>query len=184
MHNRKSIRFPDYDYSLSGEYFITICVKDRLCLLGEIINGEVVLSDNGRIVHEWINRLTARFPVKLEHFVIMPNHLHLIIEIQNYFDDAEAETMLSSETDFRMKDKDFERWRIGRKNMLLPKVINYLKSNSAREINKKNDTSEQSFWQRNYFERIIRNQKEYENIVEYIMNNPSNWENDEENIFT
>jgi putative transposase len=83
FHFRRSIRLPDYDYTQSGAYFITICVQDRICRFGEIVNGKVLLNVIGEMMHvEW-KKLNRRFPmIELDEFVIMPNHLHGIVHIK------------------------------------------------------------------------------------------------------
>ena len=82
VHNRRSIRLKGYDYSQTGLYYITLCIKDRLCLLGKIENEKIVLNDAGVMVeNEWL-KVSQHFPnVKLHSYVIMPNHFHAIIEI-------------------------------------------------------------------------------------------------------
>jgi REP element-mobilizing transposase RayT len=81
IHNRKSIRLMGYDYSQAGWYFITICVQNRLCLFGEIVNGEMMLNDAGRMVeNEWL-KLPQRFAnIELHEYVVMPNHFHAIMK--------------------------------------------------------------------------------------------------------
>lgn len=79
---RQSIRFCGYDYSQEGLQFVTICVKDKVCLFGNIVDDEMVLNDAGRIAYqEWLNTKILRKNVRLDEFVIMPNHIHGIIEI-------------------------------------------------------------------------------------------------------
>jgi len=80
QRNRKSIRLKDYDYSHPGSYFVTVLVRNRECLLGEVIKGEMKLSEMGKIVENVWNELPTRYPcVGLDEFVIMPNHIHGII---------------------------------------------------------------------------------------------------------
>jgi putative transposase len=84
IHNRRSVRLENYDYSKEGAYFITICCKDRAHLFGEIINGEMMLNANGNIAYnEWLKTTEIRWDVELDVFVIMPNHIHGIIIIKN-----------------------------------------------------------------------------------------------------
>lgn len=171
MKSRKSIRLPDYDYSQIGEYFITICVNERLCRLGAILNQQMHLSVEGIIIEKWVNQLSHKFTeISINCFIIMPNHIHFIIEInqQNIIEDQKTIN----------KDEDFEKWRIQRKNMLLPKIINYLKSNSSKEINRLNKEEGNKFWQANYYEHIIRNDNEYLKIESYIENNAALWDED------
>lgn len=81
--NRRSIRLRDYDYSSPGEYFITICTHNRECLFGEVVDGEMVLNDFGKIAHEeWFRTESIRDNVELDVFVIMPNHMHAIFGIK------------------------------------------------------------------------------------------------------
>ena len=85
IHNRKSMRFNGYDYSQEGPYFITICCKDRECLFGEIKNREMILNANGIIAYnEWLQTTKIRSNVELDVFVIMPNHIHGIVIINNH----------------------------------------------------------------------------------------------------
>jgi REP element-mobilizing transposase RayT len=80
ISNRRSIRLREYDYSQSGAYFVTICTRERECLLGQIEHGQVVLSEAGEIAQSvWLG-LSNRFPsVTLDEYVIMPNHIHGIV---------------------------------------------------------------------------------------------------------
>lgn len=85
MFHRHSIRLPKYDYSQSGYYFVTICTQNRECLLGEIVDGEMKLNDAGNIVNSQWNELLNRFHnVELDEYVVMPNHMHIIIQIHNH----------------------------------------------------------------------------------------------------
>jgi len=84
IHNRRSVRLKEYDYSQEGHYFITICCNDRACLFGEIINGEMILNAYGNITYnEWLKTTEIRSNVELYVFVIMPNHIHGIVIIKN-----------------------------------------------------------------------------------------------------
>jgi putative transposase len=162
--DRRSIRLPEYNYSLPGEYFITICVRDKLPRLGIINDAKILLSEEGIIVEKWIKNTLIKF-----------NNIDLIIEIrENNIVDKELPKSEYSK----------EEWRKERKRMVLPEIISYLKANTAREINRLNNVSEVSFWQKNYYEHIIRNQKEYQKIADYIINNPFNWNDDKYNINT
>ncbi|MGB8645104.1 MAG: hypothetical protein WCF84_07695 [Anaerolineae bacterium] len=81
-HHRRSIRLKGYDYSQPGAYFITLVTNDRECLFGEIVNGEMRLSECGRIVQEeWLRTAKIRPNVQLDEFVIMPNHFHAVLII-------------------------------------------------------------------------------------------------------
>jgi putative transposase len=84
IHHRRSIRLKGYDYSQAGLYFITICTQDKLHLFGEITNDEMILNDAGITIEKWWNKLKNKFPnIELDEFVVMPNHFHGIIQINN-----------------------------------------------------------------------------------------------------
>lgn len=79
-HHRRSIRLPDYDYSKSGNYFITICVKDKQALFGEIDEGAVRLNDAGKMIDEWFHNIPVRYPdMVCDKYIIMPDHIHFIL---------------------------------------------------------------------------------------------------------
>ena len=154
---RRSIRLPSYDYSRTGAYFVTLCIRGRECLLGEVVNERVELSDMGHFVKEAWEGLTTQYSyVKLDDYVVMPNHLHGVIVISN-------ETPSAT-----------ERKSLGR-------VIGAFKTVSAKQINSMRSISGQPIWQRNYYERIIRNDDELNRVREYVMNNPMQWHLDTEN---
>ncbi len=84
IHHRRSIRLKGYDYSQPGAYFITICTHQRECLFGEILNGQMQLNNFGRIIQlHWSNLQKHHLHIKLDEFVVMPNHLHGIIILFN-----------------------------------------------------------------------------------------------------
>ena len=162
IHHRRSIRLKGYDYSQPGSYFVTICIWKKECLLGYIYKHKMILNTSGEVVQfNWFN-LTKVYPyINLDTFVIMPNHIHGIIEI---------------------KDDDKYKKRHG-----LPEIIRGLKTFSARRINQLRKIKGVPVWQRGYYEHIIRNEKSLNNIREYIVNNPLNWCQDEiypDNVFS
>ncbi|HMR20440.1 MAG TPA: hypothetical protein PKA53_14140 [Sphingobacterium sp.] len=78
--NRRSIRLLGYDYSQAGAYYVTICVQERLCLFGNVINGEVVLNDSGLMVNHWLYEIENKYEgIEIAENVIMPNHVHAIM---------------------------------------------------------------------------------------------------------
>jgi putative transposase len=84
IHHRQSIRLRGYDYSQPGAYFITLCTQNRECNLGEIMNGEMKFTVRGFIIDEFWSKIPDHFPnVELEEFVVMPNHVHGIIVIND-----------------------------------------------------------------------------------------------------
>jgi len=159
-HHRRSIRLGDYDYSRPGAYFVTICIKDRECLLGEVTDGHMRLNDIGRAVQmEWV-RLPERFQsAELDEFVIMPNHLHGIIHVGAPFMAPDEPGAIN-------------------RAPTLGEMVRTFKAVSTHAI-RRSRTSFQ--WQRNYYEHIIRNEHELALTREYIVNNPAQWALDREN---
>lgn len=179
-HHRRSIRLKDYDYSQGGAYFVTICIANRECLLGEISAAQMRLNELGEIVNECWHRITEHFPnVASDCLVVMPNHIHGIL-------------VLTKDHQINLNDGDNVR-RGGVTPPLhsanydtiyrpqLGQIIAYFKYQTTKQINKIFDTPGARRWQRNYYEHIIRNQAELERIQEYIMQNPLGWDRDQDN---
>ena len=152
-----------YDYSGAGTYFITICVNNRACLLGSAGGGAMVHSRLGEIARDAWVVIPAHFPsVELDEFVVMPNHLHGIIRMR-------ANTTRAARKD------DFSRPAQGS----LAALIRAYKSFTTRTINTLQNTKGALFWQRNYYERIIRDDNELMQTRSYIRLNPKRWVDDE-----
>ena len=165
-HHRRSIRLQNYDYTQQGLYFITICIWQRECLLGNIVgaisykDSETLAEIQGNSAYMELNYygqaveynwqiLAKKFRnVVLDKFVIMPNHIHGIIQLQSS----------------------------GGKQ--LSEIIQNFKTSSARRINQLRNAKGVPVWQRNYYEHIIRNEESLEIIREYIVNNPISWNED------
>ena len=154
---RKSIRLKNYDYSSNGYYFVTICTQNREKLFGKIVGATLCGHPNNpdKLIVKWLLELENKFKdIKIDEYIIMPNHIHFIIkrtgdhtgsplrDIVGWF-----KTMTTNEYIAGVKDGRFMPFK-GR------------------------------LWQRNYYEHIIRNYDDYINIAEYIQNNPLKWEED------
>lgn len=181
-HHRRSIRLKGYDYSQAGLYFLTLCTQDRACLFGKIIDGEMLLNPYGDIAYtEWQKTEVIRDNCRIHETIVMPNHLHGIIEIT-----------------FK-KGKEQEIGKFQSPTQTIGSIIRGFKIATIKRIkdliqennNPDNHTSELQFaptekiksldfkiWQRNYWEHIIRNDKAYHRISEYIINNPRKWQED------
>ncbi len=167
---RKLIRLKDYDYSQPGAYFVTICTKDRECLFGEIVEGDLRLNQFGQLVSGIWNKITNHFPgVELDAFIAMPNHVHGILIITNYVGARHASPLQIPKTSRGPKPKS------------LSVIVGSYKSAVTKRINEIRGTPGKSVWQRNYYEHIIRTEEELNEIREYITDNPLKWELDEEN---
>jgi len=159
---RKTIRLPEYDYSWIGAYFITICVRRKECILGQIKNGEIYLNEIGDAIHKNWFWLEKRFKdVKLDEFIVMPNHIHGIILNTEEGGSRTAPTTLN-------------------KRKPLGRLIGAFKTVSTKEVNNIRNTPGQKLWQRNYYEHIIRNENDLQSIRHYIKYNPLKWDNDPE----
>ncbi len=167
-HHRRSIRLPHYDYSQSGLYFITICTENRECLFGDVEDGKMILNEFGNVAQQCWLEIPQHFEhVELDAYVIMPNHLHGIIIIKN---DGTRNVGAIHELPLQIKQ---------RRKMLLPKIIGRFKMNVSKQINQIRQTPGITIWQRNYYEHIVRDEMDLHRIRQYIMNNPKNWEMDE-----
>jgi putative transposase len=160
---RRSTRISNYDYSQAGAYFVTICIHDNVCLLGNIDDGVVKLSPIGRLVEEaWLN-IRDRFPrVELDKHVVMPNHFHGILSIG-------LEPDSSSATDPTCRPS-------------LSEVVRIFKSTSAVQANQALEQPRNPFWHRGFYERVIRDEAELYRIQTYIVNNPYKWNEDKYNL--
>ena len=155
LPTRKRIRLPEFDYDSHGMYFITVCTKDKACILSDITVGtvidrppDVVLTEYGRIVEEAILNIPAVYPsVQVEKYVIMPNHIHLLL--------------------FLSHDNG--------RPMVVPtvsRVVQQLKGFVSKRIGR-------PIWQKRFYDHVIRNYSDYRDIWTYIENNPARWSLDE-----
>ncbi|MDD5488793.1 MAG: transposase [Candidatus Omnitrophica bacterium] len=164
--SRKSIRLKNYDYTQQGAYYVTVCVNDRKCLFGDVRNGEMVLNEFGTIVqNEWIKTSEMRENIDLDEFIVMPNHIHGIINIVG----AHCNVPLHDRVE-----------KFGRSiSNSIPTIIKLFKSTTTKQINQLRKTPRKPVWQRNFYEHVIRDGSGLNRIREYIINNPANWEKDE-----
>lgn len=204
-HHRRSIRLKGHDYSQAGLYFITICVMDRKCLFGEIVDGEMILNDAGKMTdNEWQN-IPERFPnVQLHEYIVMPNHFHAIMEIvratlvvapkpdtQNNIPDNETifpdnETIPTKEETIGNETEMGQPQGIAPtegKSKTVGDIVGAFQSIvTVKYIRGVKQSGWEPFngklWQRNYWEHIIRDEPSYDRISKYIINNPKNWKDD------
>jgi REP element-mobilizing transposase RayT len=183
IHHRKSIRLRGFDYSTPGYYFITMCIHDRwIRMFGDVENGKMVLNDCGKIADDWIGNISGRFSdATVDSYVIMPNHVHLILHIVSKPIGNSVGVIHELPLRNSQRETDNESIRKTRRIMTIPKIIGYYRMNSAKYINAIRTTSGNPFWQRNYWEHIIRDENEHFRIRNYIVENPSNWDRDKLN---
>ncbi|WP_041245412.1 transposase [Geotalea uraniireducens] len=185
VHHRQSIRLRSYDYRLSGAYFITVCIFQREPILAEIVDGAARLTPLGEVVREeWLRSGQIRQEIELDEYVVMPNHLHGIVFIR---DNVGAHGMRPGgmHPDCTPDYADSENRAHGRAPLhRSPKSLGALiagfKSACTKRTNEMRATPGLPIWQRNYHERIIRNDEELHALRDYIYNNPARWENDSE----
>jgi REP element-mobilizing transposase RayT len=170
QHHRRSIRLKEYDYSQPGEYFVTICTYNHECILGEIINGEMRLNEIGKIVERCWKEIPSHFMnVELDEFVVIPNHLHGILTIN--------EPVEYIQPNIHVGVQNFEPLQQNTYQHVIPKSLgSIIRSYNAAVTHKCRQCGYHDFrWQRNYFEHIIRNDNELNNIRDYIHNNVLQW---------
>lgn len=169
--HRKRNRLKNFDYSSSGYYFVTICVNKRPNIFGEIQGQKMILNKYGVIIKKYLSELPTRYKnIELDEFIIMPNHIHLIIIINSTFPIGTIHELSLQNSNNQLK----------RRNMLLCKIIGYLKMNSSKQIHSLGLNLFR--WQRSFYDEIIRNEYSLYYIREYIRNNPANWDKDRNNL--
>ena len=184
IHHRRSVRLQGYDYSQAGAYFITICCDDRKCLFGNIINGEMNLNDAGKIADECWIEIPKHFPNAVLHeYVVMPNHVHGIVELADRNNvGAENFLPLQNDTGIPVGVQNFEPLHPKQNafQKMIPRSIGSIVKGFkiGVTIRAKQFLPDIKIWQRNYHEHIIRNEQSYLTISEYIINNPKNWKDD------
>jgi len=173
-HHRRSIRLKDYDYSQAGGYYVTIVVQGRECLFGEIVKREMFLNDFGKIADECWRSIPDHFPfVELGAYVVMPNHVHGIIVIT---DNGRGAALLRP---YNHPDINDNPHKINVKPGSLGAIVRSYKSAVSYRIHKEHNTT--GIWQRNYYEHILRDEKDLQNKADYIEANPSLWDEDDNN---
>ncbi len=187
IHHRKSIRLPGYDYTQAGAYFVTVVTWRRDCLFGDVVKGEMQLNKAGKIVQwEWENLAQSFKFVELGIDQVMPNHFHGVLS----FRDVGANRPGITDTTVGMSPLynsipsglDGSPLSRGSKAASLGAVIGQFKSRVTKRLWKMPELTGIPIWQRNYYERIIRNEQEMDAIWRYIEANPVNLGDDEENL--
>ena len=180
-HHRRSIRLKEYDYAQPGGYFITIVTYQRECLFGEIVNGEMRLNKFGMVARQQWEKLPKRFPnIELGAFVIMPNHVHGIIQIIEVSRRGTAESTNDFDIESSRRAPTHEQFQKPVAGSI-PTIIRSYKSAVAYRINLMRNTNGVPVWQRNYYEHVVRNIEDWNRIHKYIEANPFMWADDDEN---
>ncbi|MFA5103771.1 MAG: transposase [Candidatus Margulisiibacteriota bacterium] len=160
-HDRKSIRLANYVYSRNGYYFVTVCTQKHRDVFGYVLNNKIILNEFGKIVEKCWHDLPNHYKnVKLGAFVIMPDHIHGIIIINNA-DNFVGAGFKPAPTSSNAPSKLHG----------LSEIIRGFKTFSAKRINEFRNIRGFPVWQRNYFEHVIRNECELGKIRMYINTN-------------
>lgn len=160
LPERKPNRLKNYDYSQNGIYFLTVCTKNKECVLGKVVGGgdldapQMILSDYGKTVEKYIQSIEDAYSqITVMNYVVMPNHIHLIIMVysdDNIFREVKTKTPA---------------------NNIISVMISALKKHISKEIGV-------NIWQRSYHDHIIRNESSFNNIWEYVEYNTARWKKD------
>lgn len=191
--NRKSTRLKGYNYTFPGAYFVTLVTFEREPFFGMVTDGIVVLNPVGEIARKEWQRLCSRFGfIQLDEYVIMPNYVHGIIVIQDLREIPSGEDGI----DVQGAASDAGHGR-PEGNLLHPyendqpinvitgslgAIVRAYKSSVTRHINLTRYKRDVPIWQKNYYDHIIRDEKDLSRIREYILVNPTNWAQDDENL--
>ncbi len=168
LSRRKALRLKCYDYAAVGAYFVTVCVFEKMCILGDIVHGQMREYDHGRVIHDIWDQLPQRYGnIKLDHCVMMPNHFHGIVMITNTDvgagspgpDGSPGPLMTGGETPPLRPT--------------LSRVMGYFKYETTKRINGMRNTPGMKLWQRSFYDRVIRDEREWNDIRQYIAYNPA-----------
>ncbi len=209
-HRRRSIRLAGYDYARPGAYFVTICTRQRECLFRDLVGNEMVSNEAGQMVLYWWNELKIKYQTAItDAFIVMPNHVHGIIQIiepnQSPKIDVGADRRVcpdlhvcpdlpvAPDPHLAPKSNKHDGFRKqgghtqgGHTGPPLPQMVQWFKTMTTNAyIHGVKQNGWPAFpgklWQRNYYERVIRNHDELQRIREYVVNNPQKWAVDREN---
>ena len=159
LPQRKPMRLKGYDYSQAGYYFLTICIKDRQKLLGQIVGDAALgvprmeLSSADKMVEGYINNINRQSGVRLDKYVIMPNHIHLLLCVRASTDHGTPRAAPPTKAS-------------------VPRVVNALKGLTSKKFG-------ETLWQRTYYDHIIRDEADYQCKWQYIDENIFRWKDDE-----
>ncbi|MGF1537774.1 MAG: transposase [Elainellaceae cyanobacterium] len=167
-HHRRSMRLKGYDYSSPGFYFITICTHQRLCLFGNVEGNKMHLNEFGQVVLDCWQAIPQHFcHIELDEFVIMPNHIHGIIIVNNGRD-------MAPPCPTKTQNRQFSRPVPG----AISTAIGSFKSIATKRINEIRNAPGCPVWQSQFYDRIIRDRDALDRIQRYIQQNPLAWQTD------
>ena len=164
LPKRKKNRLPDFDYSTPTAYFITLCTHNRQCFLSRIVGAihespAVQKTVCGQMVERIIRNLPQHLGVQIDKYVIMPNHIHMLVRVV-----ADTPLRAIRESPLRVRS-------------VVSKAVGYIKMNASKEIHTR--YGDMPIWQRGFYDHVVRSEKDYRDIWEYIEGNPGKWKEDE-----
>lgn len=180
LPKRKRIRLPVYNYSENGAYFITICSYEHTPIFGEVTVGQGLcscrLSETGKLIDEEILNLGIRYaPIRIDKYVIMPNHVHLLVRIN----DTKNQPASIGPDEKREADRQEQSpCPTVRPAASVSDIVCALKSITTKRANKMDGVTGRKIWQIRFHDHVVRNEQDYKEIAEYIDNNPARWEQD------
>ena len=176
---RRSTRLRGYDYSTAGAYFITACTQDRLLLFGQVVRGEMAANRLGAVVEDCWTELPDHYDVALDAFMVMPNHVHGVIVIED--EPTAADAGAAADADVGAGFKPAFPTAANAKRHGVPEIIRAFKTFSARRINDVRGTPGAPVWQRGFYDRVLRSEAELNRVRTYIEDNPRKWSEDPDN---
>ncbi len=181
MKERKRTRLEGYDYSTDNLYFITSCVQDRESCFGEIVNNLMILNEFGKIAHNQFVWLQNQYAYLMVHnFVIMPDHVHAVVEINRNLDfvgNGRDHSVLKNPNPNPNPNPQSQK---PLKIKSLSELVGAYKTTVSKQIHLAG--KERFNWQKSFHDRIIRNEMEFGRIINYIDDNPSNWKKEKLNV--
>lgn len=155
LPKRKPNRLRTFDYSSQGAYFVTICTEERRCVLCDIVgDGLPVPKESGIIAEQWILAIPEKYSdVSVDQYVVMPNHIHILLRITG-------------------------NGGTGNPSPTLGNIIGWYKYQVTKQANERQGTESKRFFQRSFHDHVIRDEKDYQKIWNYIQGNPLKWTKD------
>ncbi len=177
------MRLKGYDYAREGLYYITLNCKERAHLFGHVVDGKMILNPFGEIAHqEWMATEKIRDNVAIHEFIIMPDHIHGIIEI--VFKKNDSVSVIGK---FQSPSQTIGSIIRGYKITVIKKIKDFILDSSSRGELQFSPTAIEiiqldfKIWQRDYYDHIIRNTQSYHRISKYIIDNPEKWSEKQSN---
>ena len=196
---RRRMRLEGYDYSTPGAYFVTACTQDRRPLFGRVIDGRMAANPLGTVVEDCWDELPDHYDsLALDAFILMPNHVHGVILLQDEPNNASVGAGLQpaiprNDAARRHGMHEIVRTSVGAglqpaiprpaasRRHGLPEIVRAFKTFSARKINRMRASTGASVWQRGFYDHVIRDEDELDRVRTYILDNPRKWSEDPDN---